>query len=175
MPSLIGGGSGSVSAATDTTAGIVELAIASEINTGTDAERAVTPDALAGSNVGKRVFQVKAFDDATAATIGDGKVIFYVPVECNGMNLVDVEGYVTTASTSGNVTVMVRNVTDTVDMLSTIITVEQDEFSSLTAATAPVIDATHDDVATGDRIAIDVDGAGTGAKGLGVSLTFQLP
>jgi hypothetical protein len=38
-----------------------------------------------------------------------------------------------------------------------------------------VIDATKDDVATGDLLAVDVDVAGTGAKGLGVILSFQLP
>jgi hypothetical protein len=31
------------------------------------------------------------------------------------------------------------------------------------------------DVATGDLVAVDVDAAGTGAKGLGVILTFTLP
>ena len=43
------------------------------------------------------------------------------------------------------------------------------------AAAAAVVDATYDDVATGDRLAVDVDVAGTGAKGLGIILTFQLP
>jgi hypothetical protein len=41
-------------------------------------------------------------------------------------------------------------------------------------ATAAVINTDYDDVATGDLIAIDVDVAGTGAKGLGVILTFSL-
>jgi uncharacterized membrane protein len=35
-----------------------------------------------------------------------------------------------------------------------------------------VINGATDDVATGDRIAIDVDGVGSGAAGLGVILTF---
>jgi hypothetical protein len=38
-----------------------------------------------------------------------------------------------------------------------------------------VVNTATDDVAVGDRIAIDVDGAGTGAKGLGVILTFEFP
>jgi hypothetical protein len=60
-------------------------------------------------------------------------------------------------------------------MLTTKITIDASEFTSYTAATAPVIDSANKDVATGDLIAIDVDVAGTGAKGLGVILTFTLP
>lgn len=164
-----------VTAATTSAAGKVELAIASEINTGTDTGRAIGVDEFAGSNFGKRIIQVKVFDDATAATTGDGKVIFMIPVEFNGMNLVDVEAYVSGVSSSGALTIMVRNVTQAADMLSTAITIDVSENSSLTAAVAPVIDAANDDVATGDLIAIDVDGAGTSAEGLGVVLSFQLP
>lgn len=164
-----------VSAASESAAGKVELATATEINTGTDATRAISPDTLAGSQLGKRVIQVKVFDDATAATTGDGKLIFMIPVELNGMNLVDVEAYVTGVSSSGALTVQVRNVTQAADMLSTAITIDQSENTSLTAATPPVIDTGNDDVATGDLIAIDVDGAGTSAEGLGVVMSFQLP
>ncbi len=57
-------------------------------------------------------------------------------------------------------------------MLSTSITIDASEFTSYSAATAPVINTSFDDVATGDRIAIDVDVAGTGTKGLGVILRF---
>ena len=64
--------------------------------------------------------------------------------------------------------------TDTVDMLSTRITVDANEKTSYTAAAAPVINASNDDVATGDILRVDVDVAGTGAKGLMILLTFQL-
>jgi len=50
-----------------------------------------------------------------------------------------------------------------------------DENRPTRGATPPVIDAANDDVATGDLIAVDVDVAGTGTKGLGVILSFQLP
>lgn len=116
--------------------------------------------------------QVKVFDDATALATGDGKLIFVIPPELNGLNLIDADAYVTTVSSSGTPTVQIRNVTDSVDMLSTVITIDANEFTSYTAATPPVINTSTDDVATGDRIAIDVDVAGTGAKGLGVVLKF---
>ena len=125
------------------------------------------------SNLTRRLVQLKVYADDTASTTGSTKMVFFIPIELNGMNLVDIEGYVSSTST-GIQTVQVRNVTDGVSMLSTDITIDADEFSSLTAATPPVINGSTDDVATGDRIAIDIATAGT-AKGLGVHLAFQTP
>lgn len=98
-----------------------------------------------------------------------------IPAELNGMNLVDIEAYVTTVSSSGLPTVQIRNITQTADMLTTKVSIDASENTSLTAATAPVIDTGNDDVATGDLIAVDVDVSGTGAKGLGVVMSFQTP
>jgi len=150
-------------------------AASSDIDTGTDDAKFVTADALAGSVMGTKTVQLKIVDDATVLTTGDGKLIFCIPPELNGMNLVDVDAMISTVSSSGAPLVQIRNVTDSADMLSTRITIDATEFTSYTAETAPVIDGTHDDVATGDRIAIDVDGAGTGAKGLAIILSFKLP
>lgn len=117
-------------------------------------------------------FELKVFgDDATLST-GDGKLIMVIPPSVNGLNLVAAHAFVTTVSSSGTPTIQIRNVTDAQDMLSTRITIDASEFTSYTAATAPVINTSYDDVATGDLLAVDVDVAGTGAKGLGVVLTF---
>lgn len=162
--------------ASDTVDGVVELATSAETTTGTDATRAVTPDGLAGSDFGKRVVQIQVTDPAgDALTTGDGKAYFWVPPELNGMNLVDADACVTTVSSSGTPTVQIHNLTDTQDMLSTAITIDASEKTSYTAAAAPAINATYDDVATGDQLRIDVDVAGTGTKGLSVILSFQLP
>lgn len=110
--------------------------------------------------------------DADLVVTGDGQLIFLIDSSLNGLNLTGAQAYVTTVSSSGLPTVQIRNVTDGVDMLSTRITIDVSEFSSYTALNAPVINGATDDVATGDRIAIDVDVAGTGTKGLGVILTF---
>jgi hypothetical protein len=118
------------------------------------------------------LFEIKVFSDAQTVATGDGKFIFAIPSDLDGLRLVDADAYVTTVSSSGNPTIQIRNVTDSQDMLSTRITIDASEFTSFTAATAPVINTTYDDVVTGDRIAIDVDVAGTGAKGLGVILRF---
>jgi hypothetical protein len=124
---------------------------------------------------GEKEIQIKICDDATALTTGDGKIIFVVPASMNGMNLINVASMVSTVSSSGTPEVQLRNVTDSADMLSTKLTIDANEYTSYTAATPAVINASYDDVATGDRIAIDVDTAGTGAKGLTVYLRFKLP
>ena len=119
--------------------------------------------------------ELKVIDDTTTLTTGDGKIIFCIPAAFNGCDLTAAHAFVTTVSSSGLPTVQIRNVTQTADMLTTKITIDASEFTSYTAAAAPVIDTGNDDVATGDLLAVDVDVAGTGAKGLGVILTFTLP
>jgi len=154
----------------------VPAASSADTTTGTSTTKAITPDALAGSNYGKAVFIIQVSDpNGSAITTGDGKAYFIVPAVINGWNLIAVEMGLTTVSSSGIPTTQIANVTDSVDMLSTKLTVDANEFNSATAATAAVIDAAHDDVATGDILRIDNDVAGTGAKGQTVILTFQLP
>jgi len=120
--------------------------------------------------------ELKVFDDATVITTGENKLIFCVPASLGGCDLTAAHAFVTTVSSSGLPSVGIRNITQaSVEMLTTNITIDASEFSSYTAATAPVIDSGNKDVATGDLVAVDVDAAGTGAKGLGVILTFTLP
>lgn len=157
---------------------LTELATSAETDTGTDAARAVSPDGFAGSNYGKRVVEFIIIEGATDTAVGDkaGNSTFRVPVEMNGWNLVDVEAHVETAGTTGTTDIQIRNVTQTADMLSTKITIDSGETDSSTAATPPVIDAANDDVATGDKIAIDIDAISTtAAKGLTVTMSFRLP
>jgi len=122
-----------------------------------------------------RVVVLKVIADDTSLTTGDGKMYFTIPIELNGMNLVSVGAHVYTVSSSGLPTIQIHNLTDTADMLSTRITIDANEKDSKDATAAAVIDTDHDDVATGDEIRIDVDGAGTGTKGLEIRLGFSLP
>jgi hypothetical protein len=168
----------STDTASDTAAGIVELATAAETTTGTDTGRAVTPDGLAGSIFGTQVVQLMVFDDSQDVATGDGAgdLFFRVPSTMNGMNLVAVAAAVQTAGTTGTTDIQVHNVTDTADMLSTVITIDSGETDSSTAATAAVINTATDDVATGDILRIDVDAVSTTApKGLLVELQFRVP
>lgn len=110
---------------------------------------------------------------ASALATGDGQAFFRVPADLNGYDLVAVAAHASTVSSSGIPTVQIANVTDSVDMLSTKLTIDANEKDSSTAATPAVIDTAHDDVATADELRIDVDVAGTGCKGLIVELTFS--
>ena len=165
-----------VTSASTTTAGKIEVATAAETTTGTDATRAVSPDGLAGSEYGTEMVQLLVSDpNGSAITTGDGKAYFTIPAKLNGWNLIIAQAGLTTASSSGTPTIQIANVTQAADMLSTRITIDANELTSYTAAVPPVIDASNDDVATGDLIRIDIDVAGTGAKGLMIILGFQLP
>jgi len=165
-----------VAASSDTVAGKIEVATAAEITTGTDATRAVSPDTLAGSDYGKRVVGVQVVDSATNTATGDGKAFFRIPSVMNGWNLIAVAASVYTAGTTNTTDIQIRNKTQAADILSTKITIDSTETDSSTAATLAVINASEDDVATGDIIAIDVDAVSTTpAAGLYVELIFQIP
>lgn len=102
-------------------------------------------------------------DEVTAITTGTAKITFRMPF------LFKVEGVrasLTTASTSGAVTVDINEGGTTI--LSTKLTIDQDEKTSTTAATPAVI--SDDTLADDAEITIDIDGAGTGAVGLKVTL-----
>lgn len=171
-----GDATGVVDAASTTAAGISELAIASEINTGTDATRAVTPDALAGSNLGIRYFEFELFGYTTDCETGNGKAYMHIPPGLNGMNLTYVHAQNTTAGTTNTMDIQVANVTDTTDMLSTKLTIDSGETGSDDADAAAVISGSYDDVATNDWLRIDVDAIhSTAAKGCTVTLGFSLP
>ena len=166
-----------VSAASTTAAGKVELATIVETNTGTDTGRVVTPDGLAGSNLGIR-FMAFTLNASTALTTSD---VMYqrVPAAFNGMNLVSVSASVGTgaagASSSGTPTFTVKNVTDAAQMLSTNLTVDANEYTSATAATPAVINTATDDVVTDDLIEVACTTAGTGTTYATITLGFQLP
>lgn len=120
-----------------------------------------------------RVVVIKVITDGNVLFVGDGITHFTIPVEFNGMDLVSVGAHVYTASTSGTPTFQIHNLTDTVDMLSTRITIDANETDSSTAATPAVIDTGHDDVATGDVIRLDCDVAGLEAKGMEIRMGFE--
>lgn len=153
-------------------------AAASDVNTGTSTTMFVTPDALAGSNLGIRYIQV-TLNGSTALTTSD-VAYFRIPAALGGMNLVSVAASVGTgaagSSSSGTPTFTVTNVTQTnAAMLSTALTVDANEYTSATAAAAAVIDTANDDVATDDLLKVAVTTAGTGVTYAQVVLGFQLP
>lgn len=148
----------------------------SETNAGTDTTKFTTADGIAGSYAGTKEVQIEVFAPTLSWTTGDGKGYFVCPASMNGMNLVSVHARAITAGTTGTSDIQIRNVTDTVDVLSTKMTIDSGETGSDTAAVAAVINATNDDVDTNDLWAIDIDAvASTPPKGLIVTMEFRLP
>lgn len=158
--------------ATDSVKGRVELATITEVNTGTDATRSITPDALAGSVLGEKGVCIAAVESDTSVAVADGKIPFTVPLSMDGMNLVDVIASVHTKGITGttNIQIRRRRAGSDADMLSTLITIGDEFFAS-----DEVIDGANDDILDGDQIYIDVDAihSGTAPLGLSVVLTFR--
>lgn len=158
-------------ASSTTVVGHVEIAVDSEVNTGTSATLAVSPDALAGSYAGTKSISIQVFDGGTDVATGDGKAYITIPEALNGMNLVRAQATVVTAGTTNATTVMIHNKTDAQDMLSGAISIA----SAGTVGTVGTVNGTYDDVATNDVLRIDVDSVSTTApKGLQVVLEFRL-
>lgn len=125
----------------------------------------VTNSSGVDTEVGDRseVVMIAVSDETTAITTGTAKVTFRMPW---AMTLTAVRASLTTASSSGIPTVDINEGGTTI--LSTKLTIDASEKTSTTAATAAVIsDATLADDA---EITVDIDVAGTGAKGLKVYL-----
>jgi len=170
----------SMAAASTTATGTVELATMQEINIGTDTARTITPDALAGSNLGSKEVAWHIYDSDTDTATGDGKQAFVVPISMDGMNLVDMFCAVAdlNSATGGTTTVVLRRVRGissltTVDMTSTGVTVNYSQHG----ASDEIIDTANDDLDTYDRLYLDVDAVTTGAvhKGLGCTAIFRMP
>ncbi len=122
-----------------------------------------------------RVAVVKCIADDTVLTVADALASFTIPIELNGMNLVSVGAHVYTASSSGLPTFEIYNLTNTAQMLSTLLTIDATEKDSKDATTAAVIDTNNDDVVTGDELQFNCTIAGTGTKGMEIRMGFRLP
>ncbi len=109
------------------------------------------------------VIGIAVSDETTALTTGNAKVTFRMPF---AMTLTAVRASLTTASSSGLPTFDINEGGTTI--LSTKLSIDATEKTSTTAATAAVISdsALADDA----EITIDIDVAGTGAKGAKVYL-----
>lgn len=102
-------------------------------------------------------------DETTAITTGTAKITFRMPF---AFTLTEVRASLATASSSGTPTFDINEAGSTI--LSTKLTIDANEKTSTTAATAAVISDTA--LADDAEITIDVDVAGTGAKGAKITL-----
>lgn len=106
---------------------------------------------------------VAVSDETTAIEAGTGTITFRAPY---ALTLTGVRASLATASSSGVVTFDINVNGSTI--LSTKLTIDANEKTSETAATAAVISNTA--IADDDEITIDIDTAGTGAAG--AKITF---
>ena len=162
-----------VPAATTIAPGIVEFAIPSEINTGTDTGRAISPDSLAGSNFGVKEAPFMIVKSDTSVAVADGKEGLTIPGSMNGMNLIGVIAGVHTQGVTGSTTVQVRRRRAGIgaDMLSTPVSL-----GAVFNASNGVINTSTDDIQTGDIVYVDVKAVHTTPPlGLYVTLLFQIP
>jgi hypothetical protein len=109
--------------------------------------------------------QAAASDETTALTAGTAKVTFRLPT---AFTLTGVRASLTTAQTSGSIFTVDINLGG-VSVLSTKLTIDNTEKTSVTAVTAPVISNTT--MTDDGEITVDIDQIGNGtAKGLKITL-----
>ena len=115
-------------------------------------------------------FVLAVSDETTALTAGAGKLSFRLPY---ALTLTSVKGSLVTAQATGALFTVDINEGGTT-VLSTKLTIDNTEKTSVTAATAPVISDTA--LAADSEITIDIDAIGDGtAKGLKVTLIGVQP
>jgi hypothetical protein len=133
-----------------------------------------------------RAFSIQVFDANSPLTTGSGKAFFRVPSQLNGLTLSVCGAAILSPSSSGLPQIDLqrgRQSSSTaahtfVELLSTRMTIDANEYDTNYAATPPVFDMTSHSgdvypiVQTGDLIRIDVGAAGTGVYGLVVTLGF---
>jgi hypothetical protein len=109
--------------------------------------------------------QLACSDETTALTAGTSKITFRTPC---AMTVTSVRASLTTAQTSGSIFTVDINESGT-SILSTKLTIDNTEKTSVTAATAPVVSDTA--LADDSEMTIDIDQVGDGtAKGLKVTI-----
>lgn len=126
-------------------------------------------------------YQIEVFEPDRIVLAGDESFEWEVPEDLDESTLMKVDGYLTTPSSSGTVQVQLAKLPDgfnvgEVDLLTTKINIPAGEVNAKESGSPPEVDDTPGvaDVVWGDHIRVDVDNAGSGAKGLGI-IAYFLP
>lgn len=127
------------------------------------AETNAAASAVAAANSAKTVFMIAVSDEVTIIETGTAKITFRMPY---ALTLTDIRASLNVVSSSGIPTIDVNEAGSSI--LSTLLTIDASEKSSVTAVAAVVISDTA--LADDAEITIDITIAGTGAKGLKVYL-----
>lgn len=127
--------------------------------------KSVTNDGKANWAYIPKTVQLAVSDETTALTTGTGKITFRMP---HAMTLTEVRASLTTAQASGNIFTVDIN-EGGFSILSTKLTIDNNEKTSVTATTQPVISDTY--LTDDTEITVDIDQIGNGtAKGLKITL-----
>jgi hypothetical protein len=129
----------------------------------------VTVDALLGHLT--QTMTVALSDETTAITTGTAKVTMRMPYACTLTSVP--RASVNTVSSSGLPTVDINKNGTSVLHATNKLSIDASEKTSVTATTATSLVTTA--IADDDEITFDVDVAGTGAKGLKVTLYYTVP
>lgn len=163
-----------VAAASTGAAGKSELATTAEVSAGVDTTRAVTADALAGSTIGRKTMIWKLTANDEVIVDQDDYDSILVPADFAGWLITGVAARIVTADDGAeDMDIGIYNVTQTAEILSTLMQIEATEWTTLTSAQPGVIDVGEDDITAGDVIRIDVDYGGDNCTGLEVHITFE--
>lgn len=124
-----------------------------------------------------RYVSLEVFAPTVTVSTGDGAKYFHVPPQLDGMKLVYVHGFHVTAGATSNTTdIQINNTTQSVDMLSTVLSIDYNETDSSTAGTPVVINESNAFIHTNDILRVDVDAVTTVAPtGLMITLGFRKP
>ena len=111
----------------------------------------------------------------TDVAVRDGAGYFHISPALNNKDLVTVHAAVITPGAGGVTSVQVHNLTKSVDMLTTMLTIDAAETGSDTAAAAAVISNVNKKVAVNDMLRIDVKAVSptTAPQGLLVTMEFN--
>lgn len=132
-----------------------------------------------GTGGGDKALTIYAVAYGTDLAVGDGVAYWLVPADLDAFNLESVSARVGEAmSTGSEPTIQIAKISEgtpggtetVVDMLSTPITIDANERHSKDATTPAVINPANQEIQFGDLLRIDVDVAGTGTKGLFVTI-----
>lgn len=120
---------------------------------------------------------IPVFPPGTNVATGDGKAYYYIALpSTNTSSLIRVIANVITAGTTGTTDIQLARVRagTPADLLSTKLTIDSIETSTLTAATPAVINQTNNHFQDGDLIRVDVDAvSSTPPQGLSITLEYM--
>lgn len=165
----VNSGTPSIPALTQTRGNVFDIPLARVLVNATGTIT-LTDERQKGDAIQTMPISALAEDEALVASSSIPVKSVIVPERWDGAELTGITAGVFTASSSGLVTVRLYNKTTQQNILSTNVTIDAGELTSMTAATPPVINSAHKTLSKGQVLSLYVEGAGTGAKGLQVDL-----